>query len=57
MGDYNPAFAVADFDQLYRLNLGRLYALLDLPAPPELAEPIAQGRADAELGGTMRRAS
>jgi alpha-amylase/alpha-mannosidase (GH57 family) len=57
MGDYNPAFAVASFDQLYRASLARLYGLLRLPAPPVLAQPISLGAGHPELGGAMRRAS
>ena len=57
MGDYNPAFAVASFDRLYRANLALLYRLLKLPVPATLAEPISRGTGHPELGGTMRRAS
>jgi alpha-amylase/alpha-mannosidase (GH57 family) len=57
MGDYNPAFAVASFDRLYRANLALLYRLLKLPAPGTLTEPISRGTGHPELGGTMRRAS
>ena len=57
MGDYNPAFAVTTFDQLYRANLARLYRLLGLPVPDAIAEPISRGTGHPELGGAMRRAS
>jgi alpha-amylase/alpha-mannosidase (GH57 family) len=57
MGDYNPAFAVASFDALYRASLARLYRLLKLPVPAALAHPISRGAGHPELGGTMRRAS
>jgi alpha-amylase/alpha-mannosidase (GH57 family) len=57
MGDYNPAFAVASFDRLYRANLALLYRLLKLPAPGTLTESISRGTGHPELGGTMRRAS
>jgi alpha-amylase/alpha-mannosidase (GH57 family) len=57
MGDYNPAHAVATFDALFRANLRRLYALLDLPAPASLDEPISRGGGHPEIGGAMRRAS
>ena len=57
MGDYNPAFAVAAFDRLYRANLAFLYRLLKLQVPASLAEPISRGTGHPELGGTMRRAS
>jgi len=57
LGDYNPAFAVETFDNLFRANLARLYALLHLPQPTGLAQRISQGRGSPELGGAMRRAS
>jgi alpha-amylase/alpha-mannosidase (GH57 family) len=57
MGDYNPAHAVASFDALFRENLRRLYALLGLPAPASLDEPISRGGGHPEIGGAMRRAS
>jgi alpha-amylase/alpha-mannosidase (GH57 family) len=57
MGDYNPAHAVAIFDALFRQNLRRLYALLGLPAPASLDEPISRGGGHPEIGGAMRRAS
>jgi alpha-amylase/alpha-mannosidase (GH57 family) len=56
MGDYNPEFAVATFDRLFRANLGQLYRLLELPVPPELGIPISRGTGHPALGGTMRRA-
>lgn len=56
-GDYNPAHAVATFDALFRDNLKRLYALLDLPAPATLDEPISRGGGHPEAGGAMRRAA
>jgi alpha-amylase/alpha-mannosidase (GH57 family) len=56
MGDYNPAHAVASFDRLFRENLRRLYALLGLPAPATLDEPISRGGGHPEIGGAMRRA-
>jgi alpha-amylase/alpha-mannosidase (GH57 family) len=57
MGDYNPAQSVASFDVLFRENLRRLYALLGLPAPTTLDEPISRGGGHPEIGGAMRRAS
>jgi alpha-amylase/alpha-mannosidase (GH57 family) len=57
MGDYNPARSVASFDVLFRENLRRLYALLGLPAPATLDEPISHGGGHPEIGGAMRRAS
>jgi alpha-amylase/alpha-mannosidase (GH57 family) len=55
-GDYNPAEAVSQFDRLYRHQLVTLYRLLDLEAPPSLAQPISAGGGHAEHGGVMRRA-
>ncbi|MBI2286418.1 MAG: glycoside hydrolase, partial [Nitrosomonadales bacterium] len=56
-GDYNPAHSVASFDRLFRHNLAELYRLLKLPPPPNLSEPISQGRGSPEAGGAMRRSS
>ena len=56
-GDYNPAEAVQQFDELYRRQLGNLYRLLGRPAPEALARPICVGRGDMEHGGVMRRAT
>jgi len=55
-GDYNPAEAVSQFDQLYRRQLVSLYRLLGRPAPDSLARPIATGSGDMDNGGVMRRA-
>jgi alpha-amylase/alpha-mannosidase (GH57 family) len=54
-GDYNPADSVSDFDRLYRQQLRNLYAMLDLPIPANLEQPISTGGGDAENSGTMRR--
>jgi alpha-amylase/alpha-mannosidase (GH57 family) len=56
-GDYNPAEAVSQFDELYRRQLAALYARLNLPAPAALAQPLSRGGGNAEHGGAMRRAS
>jgi alpha-amylase/alpha-mannosidase (GH57 family) len=58
-GDYNPAEAVSQFDQLYRRQLTALYRRLGLDPPAALAQPISAGAAvsAAEHGGVMRRAS
>jgi alpha-amylase/alpha-mannosidase (GH57 family) len=56
-GDYNPQHAVAVFDRLFRANLANLYALLKLPAPAQLSEPIGRGGGHPDLGGAMRRAA
>ena len=55
-GDYNPREAVASFDLLFRANLAELYRRIDLPAPAQLDQPIAQGGGHPEGGGAMRRA-
>jgi len=54
-GDYNPSQAVSSFDQLFRLNIARLYEILGLKPPVELSKPISHGGGHAEGGGTMRR--
>ena len=56
-GDYNPAHAVASFDQLYREDLANLYRLLKLPVPSSVYETISKGDSHAEGDGTMRRSS
>lgn len=56
-GDYNPADAVSQFDQLYRRQLLVLYRRLNLRPPGALAMPISQGQGAPEHGGVMRRAS
>jgi len=56
-GDYNPADAVAQFDELYRRQLVNLYRMLQLAPPENLAQPISTGRGEPEHGGVMRRAS
>ncbi|HTX24588.1 MAG TPA: glycoside hydrolase family 57 protein [Steroidobacteraceae bacterium] len=55
-GDYNPAEAVRQFDELYRRQLASLYRLLDRPVPAALSQPISTGRGAMEHGGVMRRA-
>ncbi len=54
-GDYNPAGAVRDFDELYRHQLTSLYRALRLEPPEHLQQPISVGQGDPELGGVMRR--
>jgi alpha-amylase/alpha-mannosidase (GH57 family) len=54
-GDYNPAGAVRDFDELYRHQLTSLYRALGLDPPAHLQQPISVGQGDPELGGVMRR--
>jgi alpha-amylase/alpha-mannosidase (GH57 family) len=60
-GDYNPAEAVSQFDDLYRRQLATLYRMLGLAPPAALGRPLGSGRGaaegeGAEGGGTMRRA-
>jgi alpha-amylase/alpha-mannosidase (GH57 family) len=57
LDDYNPQFAVASFDRLYRNDLGNLYRLLGLPQPESLAQPLGRGSGHPEAGGAMRRAA
>ena len=54
-GDYNPAEAVREFDQLFRHQLTRLYEMLHLPVPAALSRIISVGRGDPEAGGVMQR--
>jgi len=54
-GDYNPAEAVSDFERLFRLQLRRLYLLLELTPPDYLDEVFAHGGGDPALGGVMRK--
>ncbi|MDG4867488.1 glycoside hydrolase family 57 protein [Guyparkeria sp. 1SP6A2] len=57
-GDDNPADAIRDFDRLFRLQLTRLYELIERPVPAALAEPLCEpveDNADVAAGGVMRR--
>jgi len=54
-GDYNPAGAVRDFDELFRHQLASLYRSLDLAPPAVLEHRISIGRGAPESGGVMRR--
>ena len=56
-GDYNPSDSVKSFDALYRRNLANLYALLRLPTPDILSEPLSRGAAHSDSSGAMRRVS
>jgi alpha-amylase/alpha-mannosidase (GH57 family) len=56
-GDYNPADAVAQFDELFRRQLLNLYRILKLAPPQELSKPISVGHGAPEHGGAMRRAT
>jgi len=55
-GDYNPAEAVSQFDQLFRRQLQNLYQLLGRAAPQALSRPISVGSGAMDNGGVMRRA-
>lgn len=54
-GDYNPAEAVRDFDQLFRHQLTKLYQSLGLAPPAHLSRVISEGHGHPEAGGVMRR--
>jgi alpha-amylase/alpha-mannosidase (GH57 family) len=56
LGDYNPAEAVSQFDELFRRQLQNLYQLLGRAAPAALARPISVGSGTMDNGGVMRRA-
>jgi alpha-amylase/alpha-mannosidase (GH57 family) len=54
-GDYNPAAAVRDFDELFRHQLSSLYHSLGVTPPAALDHRISTGRGAPESGGVMRR--
>jgi alpha-amylase/alpha-mannosidase (GH57 family) len=54
-GDYNPAAAVRDFDELFRHQLSSLYRSLGVAPPAALEHRISIGRGAPEGGGVMRR--
>jgi len=54
-GDYNPGDTVSDFEQLFRLQLTRLYELLEEEPPAYLSKVFAIGSGDPSLGGVMRQ--
>jgi alpha-amylase/alpha-mannosidase (GH57 family) len=54
-GDYNPAEAVRDFDELFRHQLTSLYRSLNMTPPPSLLQTISTGHGAPEAGGVMRR--
>ena len=56
-GDYNPGETVADFECLYRRQLGELYRLLGETPPAYLSEVFAHGSGAPDKGGVMRQAS
>jgi alpha-amylase/alpha-mannosidase (GH57 family) len=54
-GDYNPAAAVRDFDELFRHQLASLYRSLHMQPPATLEHSISAGHGTPESGGVMRR--
>ena len=55
-GDYNPADSVSDFDELFRIQLKKLYGLLELAEPENLDESLSNGSDDeSTFGGAMLR--
>jgi alpha-amylase/alpha-mannosidase (GH57 family) len=57
LGDYNPAEAVNQFEQLFRRQLMSLYRRMNLAPPAELQVPLSAGHGTPEHGGVMRRAT
>lgn len=53
-GEYNPADAVAQFDDLFRRQLAGLYTGVGREPPAALAEAFAHGSGDPAAGGVMR---
>ena len=56
-GTYNPAEAVAAFEQLYRRQLAGLYRLLGVAVPAELEQTFTHGHGHPAAAGTMRPGS
>jgi alpha-amylase/alpha-mannosidase (GH57 family) len=54
-GGDNPAEAVRDFDELYRMHLSRLYQILRKEPPDYLSHPFTHGGGQPAHGGTMKR--
>ena len=52
-GDYNPAAAVSDFEQLFRQHLRQLYTLIAIEPPESLTQSISRGGGNPERGGVM----
>lgn len=52
-GDYNPAAAVSDFEQLFRLHVRNLYEIIGAPIPDTLQQTISAGSGDPARGGVM----
>ncbi len=55
-GDNNPSKSVADFDQLFRRHLMRLYKLLEKVPPQNIKIPVSHGGGDghANAGAMIR---
>ncbi len=54
-GDYNSSGSVHDFDELFRIQLKKLYNIIDKTPPEYLNHAISVGGGNAENAGTMRR--
>lgn len=54
LGDDNPAGSVADFEQLYRHQLTRLYELIGVERPEALDQVLSLGRGSPAVGGVMK---
>ncbi|MFT3930877.1 MAG: glycoside hydrolase family 57 protein [Spongiibacteraceae bacterium] len=52
-GDYNPAAAVSDFEQLFRLHVCNLYEIIGAKIPENLQHVISAGSGDPARGGVM----
>ncbi|HBD12995.1 MAG TPA: glycoside hydrolase [Porticoccaceae bacterium] len=56
-GDYNAGDAVAAFDNLFRIQLGTLYDIIEEPQPQYLANAFTHPRSnDSPTSGVMRKA-
>ena len=56
-GEYNPAEAVAAFEQLYRRQLDGLYRMLGVEVPAGLGQTFTRGQGHPAAGGVMRPGS
>ena len=52
-GDYNPAAAVSDFEQLFRLHVRNVYEIIGTRIPEALKHVISEGSGDPARGGVM----
>jgi alpha-amylase/alpha-mannosidase (GH57 family) len=53
LGDYNPAAAVSDFENLYRVQIANLYHLLGQEPPQYLSQTLSHGSGTPALGGVI----